>query len=304
MPSKKDIQSENVEITIITGLSGAGKSQAIKCFEDMGYFCVDNLPPDLIFKFADLISITDSNIKKVALVIDVRGGEFFSSLFDAIDYMKEKEIDYQILFLEASDETLIKRFKETRRRHPLAEEGRVSEGIERERRLLESLRGNADLIIDTSNLEVHELKDKIKDAFLGEKRKRLILVTVVSFGYKYGLPMDADLAIDVRFLPNPHYIKELKLLTGNDEKVRNFVLKRSETRLFLRKIQNLLNFLLPLYIKEGKTHLNIAIGCTGGTHRSVVLTEETAKFLNKKGYSVNVYHRDIGKDFQAIDEKK
>lgn len=284
---------EKLEFTIITGLSGAGKTEAVRCFEDMGYFCIDNLPSTFIPKLAELCSLPGSRIGKVALVCDVRGGEFFDALFEALRELKSRDIGYQILFLEASDEELVKRFKETRRRHPLAEGGELIEGIHKERQLLESFRGRADMIIDTTNLEAYELRDKIRSSFLGRQKRKAILTTVISFGYKYGVPLDADLVMDVRFLPNPHYIEELRAYSGEDERVRDFVLKRKETQAFLRKFRDLLAFLLPYYISEGKTHLTIALGCTGGTHRSVVLANEIEKFLGEKGYNVVVRHRDV-----------
>ena len=288
-----------MEFTIITGLSGAGKTEAVRCFEDMGYFCIDNLPPTLILKMAELCSLPGSKIKKVALVSDVRGGEFFDALSEALRELKKKNINRQILFLEASDETLVKRFKETRRRHPLARGGQIIEGIRKERELLGQLRGQADMIIDTSGSAAYELRDKIRTSFLGPQKRKGILITVVSFGYKYGVPMDADLVLDVRFLPNPNYIPDLQPLSGEDKKVKDFVLMREETKEFLQKYLDLLAFLLPHYVSEGKSHLTVALGCTGGTHRSVVLAEETRKFLRKKGYNVIVRHRDIGRDLEA-----
>jgi len=290
---------QNLEFTLITGLSGAGKSEAIRCFEDMGYFCIDNLPPTLIPKLAELCSLPGSKVRKVALVSDVRGGEFFDALFEALRELKGRNIKYQILFLEASDEELVKRFKETRRRHPLAGEGQIIEGIHRERHLLETLRGTADMIIDTTDLETHELRDKIRSSFLGEQKRKGILITVISFGYKYGVPLDADLVMDVRFLPNPHYIQSLRSRNGEDKEVREFVLNRPETQTFLKKFQGLLAFLLPHYVTEGKTHLTIAIGCTGGTHRSVTLANEIGEFLREQDYNVIVRHRDIGRNFES-----
>jgi UPF0042 nucleotide-binding protein len=261
--------AEDLEFTIITGLSGAGKSEAVRCFEDMGFFCIDNLPATLIPKMAELCALPGSKIKKVALVSDVRGGEFFDPLFEALRELKSRDIKYQILFLEAADTELVKRFKETRRRHPLAVAGQIIEGIEKERQVLQGLRGSADMIIDTTNIETYELRDKIRSSFLGKQKQKAILITVFSFGYKYGVPIDADLVMDVRFLPNPHYIEALKRHTGEDKPVRDFVMKRPETKKFIRQFRELLIFLLPHYISEGKTHLTIGIGCTGGTHRSV-----------------------------------
>ncbi len=285
--------SSNVEFAIVTGLSGAGKSEAMKCFEDVGYFCIDNLPPAFIGQMAELCALPGSRIKRVALGIDVRGGAFFRDLFEALENLKRRGISYQILFLEASDEALVNRFKETRRRHPLSVAGGVIEGIEKERKVMEPLREQADMVIDTTDLQVFELRDKVRSMFIGGDRQKGLLVSVVSFGYKYGVPLDADLVIDVRFLPNPNYIDELRDHDGTEESVRSYVLNQKETSTFLRKFFDLLKFLLPRYIAEGKTHLTIAIGCTGGTHRSVALAEETTKFLAEKGYAVSTKHRDV-----------
>ncbi|MHB0976784.1 MAG: RNase adapter RapZ [Candidatus Aquicultorales bacterium] len=284
-----------VEFMIVTGLSGAGKSEAMKCFEDMGYFCIDNLPPAFIGQMAELCALPGSRVRKVALGLDVRGGAFFDELFQSLESLKEQEIPYRVLFLEAADEELVKRFKETRRRHPLSEEGRITDGIAEERKIMETLREQADMVLDTTDLEAFELKDAIRSAFLGREKQKALLVSIVSFGYKFGVPLDADLMIDVRFLPNPHYIPELKEHDGTENNVRSFVLGRKETGMFLKKFYGLLGFLLPCYISEGKTHLTIAIGCTGGTHRSVALAEETAKYIADKGYAVTTRHRDIGR---------
>ncbi len=286
--------NQNIEFAIITGLSGAGKSEAIKCFEDMGFFCIDNLPPSLIPKMAELCTLPGSKVRQVAMVCDVRGREFFDALLGELQKLKAQEVKYTILFLEASDEVLIKRFKETRRRHPLAEEGAIVDGIHQERHIMEQLRGQANLVIDTSNLAPFELKDKIRTAVLKkDKQKKGIMITVMSFGYKYGMPLDADLVIDVRFLPNPHYIESLRHFDGTNENVCEFVLDRAESQTFLRKFKSLLAFLLPRYVSEGKTHLTVAIGCTGGTHRSVAIAEEIAKFLRDKEYNVVLRHRDV-----------
>lgn len=290
----------DVAFIIITGLSGAGKSEAARCFEDMGYFCIDNLPPSLVSRMAELCALPGSSVKKVALVSDVRGGRFFEDLQTALEYLRERQIDYRILFLQAADEILVKRFKETRRPHPLAEEGRVLEGIKRERLMLSTLKGKADMVIDTSELSAHELRDKIKTTFLGLEKQTAMVVTVMSFGYKYGMPLDADIIMDVRFLPNPHYIEELRYFHGGEEPVRHFVLSKRATKRFTGKFFDLLAFLLPAYAKEGKTYLNIALGCTGGTHRSVTLAETTAEFLRDTGYGVIIRHRDIGKDFERL----
>ena len=295
---KKEETSASIQFVVITGQSGAGKSEAIRCFEDMGYFCVDNLPPTLISRMSELCLIPGSNIKKVALVIDVRGGEFFNDLQQELQNLEKSGVPYNILFLQASDETLFNRFKETRRRHPLVPEGSVSEGIKEEGRILEAVKGNADIVMDTSEISATDLRDQIRTYFLGLEKQKTLFVTAVSFGYKYGAPVEADLIIDVRFLPNPHYIDELRDFNGKDKQIRDFVLERKETKEFVKKFFDLLSFILPYYVKEGKSYLTIALGCTGGTHRSVTLTEETGNFLKKKGYNVTIRHRDLGKDFQ------
>ena len=292
--------SSDVSFIVITGLSGAGKSEAARCFEDMGYFCIDNLPPSLVSRMAELCALPGSSVKKVALVSDVRSGTFFEDLHAALDYLREREIDYRVLFLQASDEALVKRFKETRRPHPLAEQGRLSEGIQRERLMLSSLKGQADMVIDTSTLSAHELRENIRTTFLGIEKRKTMIVTVMSFGYKYGMPLDADLIMDVRFLPNPHYIEELRYFHGGEEPVKQYVLSQRATKQFTTKFFSLLTFLLPNYVKEGKTYLTIALGCTGGTHRSVTLAETTAEFLREKGYAIIIRHRDIGKDFERL----
>jgi UPF0042 nucleotide-binding protein len=289
-------EKKDLEVVIITGLSGAGRTEAVRCFEDMGYFCVDNLPPSFFLNLVELFSLPGSNVKKVAVVSDVRGKEYFPQLFQVLNELKERGIKHQILFLDASDKALVKRFKETRRRHPLAEEGEIIEGITKERKMLEKLKGMADMIIDTSNLAIYELRDKIRTAFLGPEKERALRITVMSFGYKYGVPIDADIVMDVRFLPNPHYEPSLRSHTGKEVKVKKFVLDSSEAQKFLKDFENLLSFLLPNYVKEGKSHLLIALGCTGGTHRSVALAEEIASFLRKKGYFVAVHHRDVEKE--------
>ncbi|KAB2952090.1 RNase adapter RapZ [Heliorestis acidaminivorans] len=290
------IKDHTIEVVIITGLSGAGKSQAIRVFEDLGFFCVDNLPPNLLPKFGELIVQSTGKIKKIALVIDIRGREFFSSLNEGLDELQRQGLGSEIFFLEASDETLIRRFKESRRRHPLSESGRILDGIQRERTILSDLRGRANWIIDTTDLSVQNLRRQIVDMFAQEEEKGNMKITLMSFGFKYGVPRDVDLLMDVRFLPNPHYIPELKPLTGNDEAVQNYVMKSQATRLFLRKFYSLLRFLIPHYVKEGKSHLVIAIGCTGGKHRSVTLANRLAQSLSKQNYSLTAKHRDIEKD--------
>ncbi|SJZ41695.1 RNase adapter RapZ [Selenihalanaerobacter shriftii] len=287
---------KNIEFVIITGMSGAGKTETIRIFEDLGFFCVDNLPPALISKFAELCLQSEGKVDKIALVIDIRGRDFFNALFEELAALEEESIDYQILFLEASTDALIRRFKETRRRHPLAEEGRILDAIKLEREKLERLRGSADKIIDTSQLTIKELKKELKANFTRIELNDKINISIISFGFKYGMPMDSDLMFDVRFLPNPHYVKSLRALTGNDKEVQDYILKWPVAKSFKDKFFDLIDFLVPQYIKEGKTHLAIAIGCTGGKHRSVTFTNKLSDFLKNKQYHVIIEHRDIDKD--------
>jgi UPF0042 nucleotide-binding protein len=283
---------EPARFTIVTGLSGAGRSEAAKCLEDLGYFVIDNLPPALIERMASLIQRRDTKVRQIALVVDVRGGEFFPELEKALSELEERGFGYRILFLEASDPTLVRRFEATRRRHPLALEERVIVGIHRERQIMGSLRARADLIIDTTDLNPHELRDKIRSFFAASEPGAGLAVNVMSFGYKHGLPLDADMVLDLRFLPNPHWVDELRPLTGTDARVRTYLLATEEAQEFLAKVQDLLRFLLPGYVKEGRHYLTIAFGCTGGRHRSVVMAEEIARFLQKRGFPSTVVHRD------------
>jgi RNase adapter protein RapZ len=281
-----------VEFVIVTGLSGAGRSEAAKVLEDLGYFVIDNLPPSLIGRVAEL-AVTGRERGRVALVVDARGGAFAadtSELYAALELLRAKSVNLRVLFLEASDEVLVRRFEQTRRRHPVRGE-RVVESIATERSLLRELRASADLVIDTSDLNVHELRDKVLAAFAGEERG--MLVTVASFGFKYGLPLDADTVIDVRFLPNPHWIPELRPRTGQEAPVRDYVLGLDETKLFMDRLRDLFEVALPGYVREGKQYLTIAIGCTGGRHRSVVLADELAAWLAGQDFRVHVSHRDV-----------
>ncbi|SFL60329.1 RNase adapter RapZ [Halanaerobium salsuginis] len=282
-----------MEFLLITGMSGAGKSLALNYFEDRGYFCVDNLPPALISKFAELC--LQSDLTKIALVSDIRGREFFNELFRELSQLEELGLNYNILFLEASDDILIRRYKESRRRHPLDNEGRILEAIARERKLLEELRGKASKIIDTGELKKAELEEELNQLYFSDQDNNLLHISLISFGFKYGIPRDADLVIDVRFLPNPYYVESLRYQTGNDQEVQDYVLKWPVTEKFYQKFFNLVNFLLPEYQKEGKSHLAIAIGCTGGKHRSVTTVNKLAEFLDKKSYNLSIEHRDINK---------
>ncbi len=287
---------KNVRFVIISGLSGAGKTRVLQSLEDLGYFCVDNLPPGLIPKFAELCSQPENKLTRVALVTDIRGGEFFDSLFESLEYLEESGFPYQILFLEADDETLIRRYKETRRRHPLAQQGSVLEGIREERLRLQELRGRATWIIDTTDLTPQKLREQIVEIFSRDEGLQRLIITLVSYGFKHGLPLDADLIFDVRFLPNPHYVDNLRPLDGNDERVREYAMKWPAAQKFLRRVQSLVEFLLPHYENEGKSQLTVGIGCTGGRHRSVVIAERLAEWLRGKGYTVLVEHRDISRE--------
>lgn len=295
-------QDKKVEFVIITGLSGAGKSEALHSFEDLGYFCIDNLPPALIPKVAEMVALPDTPKSKVALVIDVRGGKFFDALWEALRELRTSQIEYRILFLEAANETLVQRYKATRRRHPLARGGEIIEGVKRERDLLTDVKEASNAVIDTTGLAALELKQKVMTRFRPGSFSAGLAITVMSFGYKFGLPMDADIVIDVRFLPNPYYIDALRKLTGENNKVKKYVLDRPVTVKFIKKTESLLAFLLPNYAREGKTHFTIAFGCTGGRHRSAVLAEEFHAFLKAKNYNVNLRHRDIGRDVSSPGE--
>lgn len=283
-----------MKLLIITGMSGAGKSVALDFFEDKGYFCVDNLPPALLSKFAELIK--HSQLDQIAIVCDVRSRKFFADLVNRISYLQEEEIDYEILYLEADDKTLIKRYKETRRKHPLEEEGRILDAIEKERYMLEELRGKASQIIDTSNIGIKTFYEKLKQLFLYQQTERDNLsISITSFGFKYGIPLDADMVFDVRFLPNPYYVKSLKELKGTEKVVQDYIMKWPVTGQFFDKFLDFIDFLIPEYSKEGKSHLAIAVGCTGGRHRSVTTSLRLKDFLIDKNYKVNLRHRDIDK---------
>lgn len=281
-----------MRFVIVTGMSGAGKSTAMKILEDLGYFCVDNLPVELIGKFAELSFGSTGNIDKVALGVDIRSGDV-SELETVLDEIPKKEI----FFMNASDETLIKRFKETRRTHPLVSQGRVDEGISRERKELEFLKKRADYIIDTDNLLTRDLRSEIEKIFVQNKEYKNLFVTILSFGFKYGIPSDSDLVFDVRFMPNPYYDADLKKKTGNEKEVREFVMNSPVSREFVKKLEDMTEFLIPNYIAEGKNQLVISIGCTGGKHRSVTVANELYEKLSSNAdYGIKITHRDIGKE--------
>lgn len=286
-----------MRIVIVTGISGAGKSTALKMLEDVGYFCVDNLPVPLLPKFMEMLILPGSEYSKVALGIDIRSSQKFIQLREILEDLRKKEVKFEILFLDASDESLIKRYKETRRSHPLAGEGRVDKGIDEERKRLVFLKQQSDYIIDTSQMLTRELRSEILKIFVENKNYKNLYVTILSFGFKYGIPGDADLVFDVRFLPNPYYISELRPLSGNDAPVRDYVMDSPTAREFLYKLTDMVQFLIPNYVAEGKHQLVIAIGCTGGKHRSVTLANALYHALEQEeGYGLKIEHRDIEKD--------
>jgi len=284
------------EFVLIAGLSGAGRTQAANTLEDLGWFVIDNLPPALVGKVAELARAPGSSIDKVALVLGTSA--YVEEMQSAIGQLRASGDTVRLLFLDAADDVLVRRYENTRRRHPL-DPDRVSEGIQRERELLEDLKAEADLVIDTSDLNVHQLRDRIVKIFASGGRARGLQTNVVSFGYKHGIPLDVDLVLDCRFLPNPHWVDELRPLPGTDPAVRDYVMRQPETAEFLRRLDELLELLLPAYVREGKTYLSIAVGCTGGQHRSVVLAEEIARLLKRRGFSPSVHHRDLDKRGRA-----
>ncbi|HHY34347.1 MAG TPA: RNase adapter RapZ [Firmicutes bacterium] len=285
--------ARETRLVIITGMSGAGKSSALRTLEDMGFFCVDNLPPSLIPKFAELCTQAREKITRIAMVVDVRGGEFFGTLSQSLEDLDEMGIKPVVVFLDADDETLVRRFKETRRRHPLSPREGVLDGIRVERQMLKEIRSRAHVVIDTSNLSPQNFRKYLADKLSSGAGLETLVITVMTFGYKHGLPMDADLVFDVRFLPNPYYIEELKPLSGLDAPVIQYVMSSPVTNRFLSRLKSFLDFLVPQYVTEGKSHLTIAIGCTGGRHRSVVIGEYLKEHFKTQGRTVVVEHRDM-----------
>ncbi len=281
---------------VITGISGAGKSLVAKHLEDEGFFCIDNLPPLLIPKIAEICSQSYGKMDRIALVIDIRGGELLNDLLPALETLKEEGHTFEILFMEASDKVVIKRYKESRRAHPLAQEGRLLKGIDEERRVLQKIKDRADYVIETSNLTPRQLKDAIAGIIGQDSTFRSMIINIISFGFKYGVPIECDLIFDVRFIPNPYYIDSMKKLTGKHDNVKEYVLKMSETVEFLDKLNSMLDFLIPNYVKEGKSQLVIGIGCTGGRHRSVAIADELHRNLSEKQHRTVIEHRDIDKD--------
>jgi UPF0042 nucleotide-binding protein len=288
--------AEPLRFVVITGLSGAGKSYAIKCLEDLGYFCVDNLPTTLIPTFAELCLQSQREIRKIALGIDVREGEYLVHLLEILQELRARGHAPEVLFLEAADEVLVRRYHETRRRHPMAGEGNVLDGIQAERKALAHLREGADRIIDTSGLTVHQLKERLVELYGTESRRDALAISLVSFGFKHGIPYDADLVFDVRFLPNPHFVDGLRALDGRDSAVTGYVFARPEARELMERLQDLIAFLLPLYRREGKAYLTLAVGCTGGRHRSVSIVEALRSTLERQGLAPIVRHRDLGRE--------
>lgn len=283
-----------MRFVVVTGMSGGGKSTALKMLEDAGFYCVDNLPASLIEKFVELITIPNGEITKVALGLDVRADQSFKKTTEVLEDLKSKGYQFEILFMEASEATLIKRYKETRRIHPLAVEGRVEEGVRKEQEVLQNIRKSSDYVIDTTNLLTRELKMELERIFVQNEEYNSLMVTVMSFGFKHGIPSDADLVFDVRFLPNPFYIDELKHKTGNDKEVQDYVMGFEEADIFVSKLKDMIQFLIPNYIREGKYRLVIAIGCTGGRHRSVTLANEFYNQMKDQGhYGIKLYHRDM-----------
>lgn len=286
-----------MKFVILTGMSGAGKSTALKIMEDIGYFCVDNLPIALIEKFAELVNVSGGELQKAAVGVDIRSGQALDELQNVLDRLNQTEIDFDILYLDSADEVLVKRYKETRRTHPLAAGERVDKGIQKERWRLEFLRKQADYIVDTSNMLTRELKAELEKIFVQNQDYKNLFVTIVSFGFKYGIPTDSDLVFDVRFLPNPYYVEGLRAKTGNDKEIQEYVMKYPEAGQFLDKLEEMIKFLIPYYITEGKTALVISIGCTGGKHRSVTLANGLFERLkHQKEFGIKIDHRDIQKD--------
>lgn len=284
-----------MRFVVVTGMSGGGKSTALKMLEDLGFYCVYNLPLLLIEKFVELIITPGSEITKVALGLDVRADQPFNDVQRALEKLKAEGYSFEILFMDAGDKVLIKRYKETRRMHPLSPDGRIEDGVARERKILQDMQKKADYVIDTSNLLTRELKEELDRIFVQNEEYNSLMVTILSFGFKYGIPADADLVFDVRFLPNPFYIDELKHKTGNDKEVQDYVMNFPEAPDFLAKLSDMLHFLIPNYIKEGKYQLVIGIGCTGGRHRSVTLANELYQQMKDHGnYGLKLYHRDCG----------
>lgn len=286
----------NLRLVIISGLSGSGKTHAIKCFEDLGFFCVDNLPPLLLPTFIELCTQSSSEIRKVAVGIDIRERDFLKGFLSVLDQMDEKKIQYDLIFMEAKDEIIIRRFSETRRPHPLRESRTVPEGIQLEKRQLAEVRTKADRVIDTSDYTIHQLKETLTRFYIESDDKRRPTISLISFGYKYGIPHECDYLFDVRFLQNPHFVFDLKDLSGQDSRVEEYIFKRPEANALIEKLEALFSLVIPFYEKEGRAYLTIGIGCTGGRHRSVAILERLQHDLEAAQHDVVVKHRDIDRD--------
>lgn len=282
-----------MKTVIVTGLSGAGKSQAMNCLEELGYYCVDNMPPALIKSFVQLAAEGTAPIERAAFAVDVRGGELFADMEKALESLEEDGIEYKILYLEASEQVLIRRFSETRRQHPLSRGESTEEGLKRETSMLRDLRVRADYVIDTSNMKTARLWEEVKDLITSGESEKTFVVNIASFGYKRGILLGADMVFDMRFIPNPYYVRSLRELTGNNKKVRDYVMKQDVTQEFLKRVEPLVLELIPSYMREGKYNLNLAFGCTGGHHRSVAMANEMAERLRSHGKRVTVEHRDL-----------
>lgn len=285
----------NLRVVIITGLSGSGKSTALRTLEDIGFFCVDNLPVVLLPKFLEIQATSSDEISEIALVMDLRQKFFLEKYTDIFRQLREKQYKIEILFLDASDDALLRRFSETRRAHPLSEKGSVIDGIMLERKKLSLLKEMADKVIETSSYNVHQLKDAIQRYYLSPFTIKRPVINLISFGYHYGLPLDADIVLDVRFLPNPYFVKDLRDFDGNSKQVQDYIMEYKESKMFLQKLFKLMAYLIPLYKKEGKANINIALGCTGGKHRSVVMVNELEKYFSNRDYIANIKHRDINR---------
>ncbi|MBW2648552.1 MAG: RNase adapter RapZ [Deltaproteobacteria bacterium] len=284
---------KNLRIVIVTGLSGSGKSTALRALEDIGFFCVDNLPIMLLPKFLDLQTEASSEVSKIALVMDLRERHFLEKHIEILSKLKKRKYNIEILFLDTSDELLMRRFSETRRTHPLSKDKTILESINLERDKLRELKGMASNVIDTSDYSVHRLKEHVQGLYLAPGKTKKLIINLISFGYRFGLPPDADIVMDVRFLPNPYFVKDLKEHNGNEKAVEEYVMAWDDTGQFLTQLSKMMTFLVPLYEKEGKSYLNIGIGCTGGRHRSVVILNQLAKYFTGRNYTTNVSHRDI-----------
>lgn len=285
-----------MQYTVVTGMSGSGKTQVIRFLEDMGYFCIDNMPPILIPKFSEMLTSVNGKFNNVAFVIDTRVGDMINELLEQVEDLKKKGYDCRLLYIDADDATLIKRYKETRRLHPIDNTNGLLASIQQERKMLEKLYNAADYVIDTSRINSQGLLQKLKEIYVSKDQKQVLEINVMAFGFKYGMPLDADLVFDARCFPNPFYIEELKHKTGNDKEVQDYVMSFPTSVTFMEKLEDMMAFMIPLYIEEGKISLSIAIGCTGGKHRSVTMTNKLADFLKSKGYSVNVSYRDLGRE--------